>query len=258
MHSPRKRFGQHFLSDHAIIERILDALSPAKTDHLVEIGPGQGALTFPLLKRIKKLEAVEIDRDLVPHLLERTRHLGQLEVHNEDVLDFDFANLKKDERPLRIFGNLPYNISTPLIFHLLDYASIISDMLFMLQKEVAERLAAQVSTEHYSRLSIMVQYHCQVELLFDVPRDAFFPPPQVTSSIVRLVPYKTLPYVANDYAKFADLVKTAFMHRRKTLNNTLKGKVTKEIWQELKIDPILRPENLTVENYVTISNRLKD
>ena len=155
MHIPRKRFGQHFLSDQRVIQHIVDSLSPQQHQHLIEIGPGQGALTLPVLKRVKTLEAVELDRDLIPVLQSRTQAIGQLEIYPADVLTFDFSEIKKDERLLRIFGNLPYNISTPLIFHLNQYASLINDMVFMLQKEVAERLAAKVNTAHYGRLSVM-------------------------------------------------------------------------------------------------------
>ena len=184
MHIPRKRFGQHFLSDQGIIQRIVAALAPRPGEHLVEIGPGQGAITLPILKLVKQFDVVELDRDLIPQLQERCAHAGKLQIHSADALEFDFSSLKNDARLLRVFGNLPYNISTPLIFHLLDFAPVIADMLFMLQREVAERLAAETASEHYGRLSVMVQYHCQVDLLFDVPPEAFYPPPQVTSSII--------------------------------------------------------------------------
>jgi 16S rRNA (adenine1518-N6/adenine1519-N6)-dimethyltransferase len=162
MHTPRKRFGQHFLSDQDIIQRIVSALSPRVGEHLVEIGPGQGALTLPVLKRCRHLEVIELDRDLIPALQERTQHAGDLTVYSADVLDFDFATIKKDKRLLRVFGNLPYNISTPLIFHLIHYADIMIDMVFMVQKEVAERLTAETDTEHYGRLSVMAQYNWQI------------------------------------------------------------------------------------------------
>ena len=255
-HIPRKRFGQHFLCDQAIIQRIVATLAPRPTDHLIEIGPGQGALTLPVLKQHRGLEAVELDRDLIPQLEQRCEGVGDLRIFNADVLTFDFANVKKDTRPLRIFGNLPYNISTPLIFHLLTFTSIVADMLFMLQKEVAERLAAEPGTEHYGRLSVMVQYQCQVELLFDVPPQAFHPPPQVQSSIVRLIPYKENPHVAKNVDLFSALVKQAFGQRRKTLRNSLKGMVDDAVWAKTTIQSTLRPENLSVKDFVEISNQL--
>lgn len=255
-HIPRKRFGQHFLCDQAIIQRIVAAIAPKITDHLIEIGPGQGAITVPVLKQSKQLEVVELDRDLIPILKERTERYGRLEVFSADVLEFDFASVKKDARLLRVFGNLPYNISTPLIFHLLSFAPIISDMTFMLQKEVAERLAAKPNTDDYGRLSVMVQYHCDVELLFDVPADAFFPPPQVKSSIVKLIPFQKPPYPAKDYAKFESVVKHAFGQRRKTLRNSLKELLNDDAWAHIDIHSDLRPENLSVKDFVAISNML--
>lgn len=255
-HIPRKRFGQHFLCDQSVIQRIVSALNPRPADHLIEIGPGQGALTLPVLKQQKFLEVVELDRDLIPELEDRTRHAGELKVYEADVLAFDFNSIKKDARLLRIFGNLPYNISTPLIFHLLTFVPIIADMLFMLQKEVAERLAAAPSTEHYGRLSIMVQYECEVELLFNVSPKAFHPPPQVQSSIVKLVPKRTNKLLAKDYDLFAAIVKQAFGQRRKTLRNSLKNLVNDDVWMQVGIKSDLRPENLSVADFVAISNAM--
>lgn len=258
MHIPRKRFGQHFLRDQAIIQRIVAALAPRPRDHLIEIGPGQGAITLPVLKLTKYLEAVELDRDLIPQIQERCSHVGEVQIYSADVLDFDFASIKKDDRLLRIFGNLPYNISTPLIFHLINFSSIISDMLFMVQKEVAERMAAETDTEHFGRLSVMVQYHWQVELLFNVPAGAFHPPPQVESSIVRLTPYRELPAQAKSYSVFENIVKHAFGQRRKTLRNSLKNIVSDEIWENIPIRSDLRAENLSVQDFVMISNSLSE
>lgn len=256
MHHPRKRFGQHFLCDQDIIHRIVAVLAPETSQHLVEIGPGQGALTLPVIKQTKQLEVIELDRDLIPELEMRTQPFGDITIYSEDVLKFDFDRIKMDKRPLRVFGNLPYNISTPLIFHLLDYADIISDMLFMLQKEVAERMAAPADSDDYGRLSVMVQYHCQVELLFNVPQDAFFPPPKVESSIVRLVPYKAYPYEAKNYDLFADVVRHAFGQRRKTLRNSLRELVSDAVWEAVNIRSDLRAENLTVADFVKISNAI--
>ncbi len=255
MQKPRKRFGQHFLCDQTVIRRIVAALAPQPKEHLVEIGPGQGAITLPILKIMHRLEAIEFDRDLVAYLQQYHRDHNELIVYQADVLEFDFMQLKTDERLLRVFGNLPYNISTPLIFHLLTFTSIISDMLFMLQKEVAERLAAQVNAEHYGRLSVMVQYHCVVELLFDVANTAFFPPPQVQSSVVKLIPRKRQ-QLAHNYAHFAAVVKSAFNFRRKTLRNSLRNLVTIEDWRALDIDPTWRAENLSVDDFIAMSNQL--
>jgi 16S rRNA (adenine1518-N6/adenine1519-N6)-dimethyltransferase len=258
MHRPRKRFGQHFLCDQGIIQHIVSTLSPEANQHLIEIGPGSGALTTPILKKIKQLEVIELDRDLIGELEERYRQYPDLTIHSADVLEFDFSAIKKDERLLRVFGNLPYNISTPLIFHLLTYASIIDDMLFMLQKEVAERMAAPADTKNYGRLSVMVQYYCRVELLFDVPPSAFSPPPKVQSSIVRLIPYTEPPYFTTNFNLFTALVKQAFGQRRKTLRNSLKTLIDTETWSRLAIDSHLRAENLSVKDFVDISNAMTE
>lgn len=254
MHIPRKRFGQHFLHDQEMIQRIVAAIAPCDTDHLVEIGPGQGALTLPVLAQVNQLDAVELDRDLIPQLQQRAASVGKLQIHEQDVLDFDFASLKTDNRLLRIFGNLPYNISTPLIFHLLDYANIISDMIFMLQKEMADRLAAKVDTSEYGRLSVMVQYHCKVDLLFDVPPTCFTPPPRVDSSILRLAPYQQYPVRAQDEECFARVVKQAFSQRRKTLRNSLKPLFNDDMWARVSINPQARAETLTVKDFVELSD----
>jgi 16S rRNA (adenine1518-N6/adenine1519-N6)-dimethyltransferase len=255
-HQPRKRFGQNFLRDTHVSDRIVAAIAPRPGEHLVEIGPGQGALTLPVLAEIKQLTAVELDRDLIAALQQRCDSVGQLTIYSGDALTFDFMQLAQD-KPLRIFGNLPYNISTPLIFHLLDQASVIQDMYFMLQKEVVARLAAEPATAAYGRLSVMVQYACQVEFLFTVSAGSFYPPPKVESAIVRLIPYRTLPYVAADFALFSDIVRYAFMHRRKTLGNSLRAHIPTAVWSAVNIDPGLRAEQLSVEDYVRLSNHLK-
>lgn len=256
MHIARKRFGQHFLHDKVVIQRIVDVIHPEPGDHIVEIGPGQGALTVPILKMIGQLDVIELDRDLIPALKVRCLGKGALIVHQGDAMVFDFSTLVHASEPLRIIGNLPYNISTPLIFHLLSYSEYIKDMHFMLQKEVVARIAATAHGPDYGRLSIMVQYHCQTIALFDVAPGAFYPPPQVKSSVIRLIPYQQPPFKANDYQHFAELVKTAFSHRRKTLRNSLKALVTDEEWKNIPIDSHLRPEELSVEQYVLISNSL--
>jgi 16S rRNA (adenine1518-N6/adenine1519-N6)-dimethyltransferase len=250
----RKRFGQHFLQDGHIIAQILAAFNPQAAEHIVEIGPGQGALTFPLLKRIQYLEAVELDQDLIPYLKTESKQWGELDLHAADALYFNFAAIKKDERLLRIIGNLPYNISTPLIFHLLTFTPCIADMLFMLQKEVAARIAALPHSKDYGRLTVMVQYHCQVSCLFDVPPTAFYPHPKVMSTIVQLIPHHTLPCVAKNPAVFAALVTQAFNQRRKTLKNSLSTLLSKEDWERTSIQAQLRAEDLSVSDFVALSN----
>lgn len=256
MHIPRKRFGQNFLRDQNVIQRIVAAIRPTPVDDMVEIGPGQGALTLPVLKLAHKLSVIELDRDLIPELESRTEARGGLQIFEADALTFDFAQLQQGKRPIRVFGNLPYNISTPLLFHLLSYSTLFSDMVFMLQKEVAERLAAEADSSERGRLSVMVQYHCDVELLFNVPPGAFHPPPKVTSSIVRLTPYRELPHVAKDYELFSSIVRHAFGHRRKTLRNSLKELIDAETWERMPVDSSLRAEVLTVKDFVDISNAL--
>ncbi len=256
MHVARKRFGQHFLHDKQIIQRIVDAINPAPDQHLVEIGPGQGALTLPVLKRAGKLDVIELDRDLIPPLKTRCAEKGDLTIHQGDALEFDFNQLVTNDQPLRLIGNLPYNISTPLIFHLITFASHIRDMHFMLQKEVVDRMTARAGTSAYGRLSIMVQYHCRVTSIFNVGPAAFDPPPQVDSSIVKLVPHREFPYHANDFDHFTHLVKTAFAHRRKTLRNCLRDLVSDEDWENAHLDSQLRPEQLSLGEYVKLSNLL--
>ncbi|HVE44285.1 MAG TPA: 16S rRNA (adenine(1518)-N(6)/adenine(1519)-N(6))-dimethyltransferase RsmA [Gammaproteobacteria bacterium] len=256
-HVPRKRFGQHFLTDKETIAHIIDVISPKPEEHLIEIGPGQGALTLPVLKIAKQLTAIELDRDLIEKLKTASAPLGTLTLYSADVLNFDFEILKQDTRLLRIFGNLPYNISTPLIFHLLTFHAIIADMCFMLQKEVAERLAATPNTAHYGRLSVMIQYHLQVMLLFDVPPDAFRPPPKVTSTIVRLIPHETRPYTVNNYPLFATIVREAFGQRRKTLRNSLKTYMSDAMWSVSHLHPDARAENLSVSDFVILANQIE-
>jgi 16S rRNA (adenine1518-N6/adenine1519-N6)-dimethyltransferase len=256
MHIPRKRFGQHFLCDQSVVQRIVAAIHPTPHEHLVEIGPGQGALTLPVLKLARQLDAIEFDRDLIAELDARTRAHGELRIHSADALEFDFNSLHQSNKPLRVFGNLPYNISTPLLFHLLTFAPIITDMVFMLQKEVADRIAAPADSDDYGRLSVMMQYHCEAELLFDVPPSAFFPPPKVESTIIRIVPYRQLPNPVQDYGLFESIVKLAFGQRRKTLRNSLKSLVDAETWERITVRSDLRAENLTVKDFVTITNAL--
>ncbi|MGA2655540.1 MAG: 16S rRNA (adenine(1518)-N(6)/adenine(1519)-N(6))-dimethyltransferase RsmA [Gammaproteobacteria bacterium] len=256
MPQARKRFGQNFLKDDYIISQIIACFAPRPDDHCVEIGPGLGALTIPLLKKIKHLDAIELDRDIIPILLEKSKAVGELNIHQADVLNFDFHTLIKKHEKLRVIGNLPYNISTPLIFHLLDQINIIQDMIFMLQQEVVDRMAAAPNSKTYGRLSVMVQYHCEVEGLFTIPPEAFDPAPKVYSKLVRLVPYEQKPFVAVDKNLFAEIVREAFNHRRKTIRNSLKHLVSDEIFAELNISPLSRAENLSVCDYVHLANAL--
>lgn len=250
MHQPRKRFGQNFLHDQNIINNILQAFNAQKAENIVEIGPGLGALTIPLLKKIETLTAIEIDRDLQTRLLSLPEAQKKLKIIDADALHINYSDLGDK---LRIIGNLPYNISTPLIFILLKFASTIEDMLFMLQKEVVERLAASPGGKDYGRLSVMVQYHCSVEHLFNVPAESFFPQPKVESAIVQLTPYKDCPFTKVPVPHLEKLVARAFSMRRKTLANNLKGFIDLEILKKLGIDPGLRPEQITVGQYAQIA-----
>lgn len=252
-HRARKRFGQNFLTNTHIIERIVRSIAPSVDDNLVEIGPGQGAITAPLLSVCPKLNVIEIDQDLIPILLAQFAKYNDFHIHRKDALKFDFSQLVTD-KALRIIGNLPYNISTPLIFHLLTFQDQIHDMHFMLQKEVVERLAAQENEKHYGRLSVMVQYYCEVDYLFGVPPESFDPQPKVDSAIVKLTPHKELPCIATDIDLLRKLVNLCFQQRRKTLRNSLKQLLTKEQIETLPIDTNLRPENISVAGYVELSN----
>lgn len=254
-HIPRKRFGQNFLHDALIIGKIVAAIAPRPDQDLIEIGPGQGALTLPLLKRCGKLQAVELDRDLLAPLAAMAAPVGALVLHNRDALRTDFCALRTDDRRLRVVGNLPYNISTPLLFHLLDQADCIEDMHFMLQKEVVERMAAGPGTEHYGRLSVMLQYRCKVEPLFTIGPGAFRPPPKVDSAFVRLLPYRELPLRAQDETVFARVVQLAFGQRRKTLRNTLKGVLDDADYAALGIDPRIRAEQLDLASFICLADR---
>ena len=253
-HRPRKRFGQHFLKDFAIVQRIVTAIDPHPDEHIVEIGPGLGVLTEKLLPLVNQLDAVELDRDLIPKLQATYLPLGNFAIHSADALRFDFCALKAGNEKLRIVGNLPYNISTPLIFHLIDQIHCVQDMHFMLQKEVVDRLAAQPNSSDYGKLSVMIQYHCRVESLFNVPPDAFSPPPKVDSAIVRLMPHPTPPVQIKDLAIFEKLVSSAFAQRRKTLRNNLKDWISNEQWQASGIDPQRRAETLSLAEFARLSH----
>jgi len=259
MHQARKRFGQNFLHDQAVIARIVRSINPKPEQTLVEIGPGLGAITELLLQATGgQLDVVELDRDLIPVLRTKFFNYPNFRIHEADALRFDFRQLHQPGKPLRIVGNLPYNISTPLMFHLLRSADLILDMHFMLQKEVVERLAAQPGEEAYGRLGIMVQYFCEVAHLFDVGPGAFRPAPKVDSAIVRLAPHRELPHPAKDVALLERVVREAFNMRRKTLRNGLRNLVDDSVWPLLKVDPSQRPERLGLADYVHISNVLAE
>ena len=251
-HVARKRFGQHFLTDQAVIADIATAIRPLADDALVEIGPGLGALTAPLCAVLRHLHVIEIDRDIVARL-QGSYSPARLTVHTGDVLDFDFFALPTG---LRVVGNLPYNISTPLLFHLARYAERIQDMHFMLQKEVVERMVASPGGGDYGRLSVMLQYRFDMELLFEVGPDAFAPPPKVDSAVVRMLPRQSSHLTAVDEAALAQVVRRAFAQRRKTLRNSLSGLMAGEDYAALGIAPGLRAENLAVSDFVAISNYL--
>jgi 16S rRNA (adenine1518-N6/adenine1519-N6)-dimethyltransferase len=258
MHQARKRFGQHFLHDDVFIQRIIDTIRVRKDQHLVEIGPGKGALTVYLLQAAGELDAIELDRDLAARLPAVCADHGTLRLHTTDALKFDFRSLVDDARPLRIVGNLPYNISSPLLFHLVEQADVIEDMHFMLQKEVVNRITATPGGRDYGRLSVMLQYRCRAEHLFDVPAEAFTPPPRVTSAVVRLTPYRKLPVRAKNESSLARVVNAAFMQRRKTLRNSLGNLLSSEQIAAAGIDPGLRAEMLTIEEFVALSDQLPE
>lgn len=249
-HRPRKRFGQHFLHDARVLARIVEAIAPEQGDAIVEVGPGEGALTRLLLERVPRIEAIEIDRDLAARL-ETEFSRERLAVHNADALRFDFAACPMG---MRLVGNLPYNISTPLLFHLAGYAERVRDMHFMLQLEVVERMVARNSTPAYGRLSVMLQTRFRMQKLFRVPAGAFRPPPKVESALVRLVPLTASERPAIDEKAFARIVAAAFSARRKTLRNALP--LQPADFEALAIDPGLRPENLAPRDYIRIVQRV--
>ncbi len=253
-HRARKRFGQNFLHDAGVIDRILRAIFPREGERLLEIGPGQGALTEGLVNSGAQLDVIELDKDLIPLLKLRFGLKPNFTLHEGDALQFNFATLDVEPRSLRVVGNLPYNISTPLIFHLLDQADLIRDMHFMLQKEVVERMSARPGTGHWGRLSIMVQYHCKVENLFTVGPGAFKPAPKVDSAIVRLTPHSQLPHPARDVQALDRVVREAFNQRRKTLRNTLKNLLSSEQIEAAGIDASLRPEQLELADFVRLAD----
>lgn len=252
-HQARKRFGQHFLTDTSLVERMVRAIAPTDDQVVVEIGPGQGALTLPLLDQIKHLHVVELDRDLIEQLEHRIAS-QRITIHGADALKFDFSSLVKDGQRIRVVGNLPYNISTPLMFHLLEQVDVIEDMHFMLQKEVVDRLVAAPGTSDWGRLSVMIQYYCHNDYLFFVPPTAFSPPPKVDSAVVRLTPHKTLPHPAEDISVLRKVVAQAFTQRRKVITNGLKSFLTSEQIIAAGVDPGLRPDSIGLAGYVALAN----
>jgi 16S rRNA (adenine1518-N6/adenine1519-N6)-dimethyltransferase len=255
-HRARKRFGQHFLHDEGVIGRIIRAIDPKPGEPLIEIGPGLGALTFPLLERSKTLTVIELDRDVIPRLRAACKDPAALTIIEADALKVDFAALRPaGGPPLRLAGNLPYNISTPLIFHVLESAAAIRDMHFMLQKEVVRRICAEPDTEDYGRLTVSVAARAEVAELFTVGPGAFKPPPQVDSAIVRIVP-RPAPFPIHDLKRFDDVVRLAFGQRRKTLANALRGTAGPEAFAAAGIDPRARGETLSAEAFARLSNAL--
>ena len=250
-HRPRKRFGQHFLTDPTTIEQIVAAIQPHDSQTIVEVGPGRGAISQPLAKLAGEFHAIELDRDLAGVLRKQFAPQANVMIHEGDVLSFDFAALGNE---LRIVGNLPYNISTPLLFRLVEFRHVIRDMHFMLQKEVVDRMAAPPGNKTYGRLSIMLGCYMEIEPLFDVPATAFNPPPKVTSSVVRLRPLAADTYEINDHDKLSQIVAEAFSQRRKTLRNALKASATEEDLIAAGMDPQARPERATIANYVALAN----
>jgi 16S rRNA (adenine1518-N6/adenine1519-N6)-dimethyltransferase len=251
-HVAKKKFGQNFLKDSSIIHAIIQSIQPLQNDLLVEIGPGLGALTKPLLEKTKHLFAIELDRDIV-NWMQNQYSKNNITIFNEDVLNFNFHQFDKK---IRIVGNLPYNISTPILFKCIEDIKIITDLHFMLQKEVVDRMIAAPSSSEYGRLSVMLQYYFAMEHLVHVPKESFDPEPKVESSFVRLIPYDNYPFVANNIDQFGKIVKEAFSQRRKTIRNTLKNFMSANDFENIDINPQLRAENLSVSDFVKISNYL--
>ena len=249
----KKQLGQHFLADRHYIDKIVMAVNPKDGDRLVEIGPGQGAITLPLLRVHRKLTVIEFDRDLIAPLTAAAEPLGDLTIVQGDVLRVDFTALAAGE-PIRLVGNLPYNISSPILFHALEHAAVVRDMHFMLQKEVVDRMAAAPASKVYGRLSVMLQAYCQVTSLFVVPPGAFRPPPKVDSAVVRLVPRDPAAININDHKRFAEVVKAAFGQRRKTLRNALNNVVSAEQFIAAGVRPDARAEQLDVAEFIALAN----
>lgn len=257
MHRPRKRFGQNFLESEAVIRRLVASIAPQASDRMVEIGPGLGALTRPLLEKLTRLDVIELDRDLASRLQARLGDPSGLIVYQADALKFDYRALVADadrDLKLRIVGNLPYNISTPLLFHLLDQADVIQDMHFMLQKEVVDRLTSEPNSKSYGRLSVMAQFRADCKSLFSVPPDAFRPAPKVDSAIVRIVPKRLDEKQKQRLPALSEVVRQAFSQRRKTLRNNLRGVLNAELLERLAIDPGRRAETLSLAEFELLAD----
>jgi len=250
----KKRFGQNFLHDRNMIDKIVRSIAPKENDTIVEIGPGRGAITFPLLASGCRLDAVEIDKDLIPGLYETCPTPEKFHLHHADALTFDFGVIAPS---FRLVGNLPYNISTPLLFHLMTFTSHISDIHVMLQREVVDRIVAKPHSKTYGRLSVMLQYYCDVERLFLIPPGVFDPAPKIDSALLRLTPKKSRPLNAKQEQYLEALVKLAFGQRRKTLRNNLKTILSQEGWKNSSIDAQQRAENLSVEDFVTLTQEIE-
>ena len=249
-HIPRKRFGQNFLTDQNVLSEIIRVIAPAAGDNMVEIGPGQGAMTALLLAHLSRLRVVELDRDLVA-MLQKKFSPDKLVIHSGDALQFDFGALQPTQGKLRIVGNLPYNISSPLLFHLTQYAQQVEDQHFMLQKEVVQRMVAPPGGKDYGRLSVMLQWRYQMEMLFIVPPTAFDPPPKVDSAIVRMRPIESP--LACEQARLEQVVTQAFSQRRKVIRNSLSSLFTEQQLIAAGIDPQARPETISLEQYVALT-----
>jgi len=267
-HFAKKRFGQNFLVDTSVINLIVDSIQPHADDIMIEIGPGLGAITKPLLTRLNNLNVIELDRDIIPKLVNNCvfadiNNKQKLHVNEADVLKFNFADFYTQhnsdsltEKKLRIVGNLPYNISTPVLFHLLNYRHLIEDMHFMLQKEVVDRIVASPGNKHYGRLSVMLQTYCNTQALFQVPPYAFEPAPKVDSAILRLQPKEQYKDKINDFTQYESLVRDAFSQRRKTLKNTLKNTCTVEQIESADLSPSQRAEELSINDFVNLYNSI--
>lgn len=255
-HRARKRFGQNFLTDPQFIQRIVDTINPSSGELILEIGPGQAALSKPLAETDAELHLLEIDRDLAARLQALFGREGQAEIHTGDALQADFSTIT-DGRPFRLVGNLPYNISTPLLFHVLQWSHLIIDMHFMLQQEVVKRMAASPGGKAWGRLSVMCQYHCDVTPLFNVPPEAFSPAPKVQSQFVKLVPHREPPVKIDNMADFERLVSQAFSMKRKTLRNSLKGLLDSQAIESAGVNPGIRPEMLGLAQFAALAKQLE-
>lgn len=259
-HRAKKRLGQNFLIDQNIIQRIVDSINPDYDDTIIEIGPGLGAITKPILDKVKQLDVIEFDKDIIPKLKFNCSSHNNLNIHEIDVLKFDFTAFQSrltTDNKVRVVGNLPYNISTPVLFHLLQHRHVIHDMYFMLQKEVVDRITSPSGSKCYGRLSVMIQSYFDVTPLFMVPPHSFKPAPKVESAVLRLVPISHKVDEMPDYKILEELVRTAFSQRRKTLKNTLKNLCTSEQLNKIGIDPAQRAESVPLEQFISLHELLK-